>query len=218
MARQAPHLPKRKHNCVPSARIADANNNEALSADQQHALATKPILDLIKKIGRLSSQLPDSVPEPSDDDKVFRVITTLSSPDGTRGGEFNRRFDALFAEDCRDDDGRLENIRRGEEGMDCVVTYLESIHWGSANIPLDLAEIKLRRLAEALELLCVSEGAAQRPAVPTKKSQTATAAVRPTTNARGPAVATIDKILGVNTKKADKNYRPPRKDPNLWAK
>jgi hypothetical protein len=40
MARQAPPLHKRKRNCVPSARIADANNNEATSADQQHALAS----------------------------------------------------------------------------------------------------------------------------------------------------------------------------------
>jgi hypothetical protein len=27
---------------------------------------------------------------------------------------FNRRFDAMFAEDCRDSDGRLHHVRQGK--------------------------------------------------------------------------------------------------------
>ena len=38
---------------------------------------------------------------------------------------FNRRFDALFAEDCRNADARLQ----GKLGMVLVVSYLSKIDW-----------------------------------------------------------------------------------------
>ncbi|KAJ7189247.1 hypothetical protein C8R46DRAFT_36579 [Mycena filopes] len=222
MAMPAPPPAKAKRNRVPSSRITDNNNNEAPSADQQRALATKPVLDLIKKIRRLSGLLPDSVPEPSEEDKVHRIITTLPSLDDTLAGEFNRRFDNLFGEDCRDADGRLQNIRRGVEGMDCVVAYLESIHWKTADIPLDLAQNKLQRLADALALLCASDttaAAAKRPAAAPKKPQATSPADGSVAGGRGEAWETMmDKVFeaatNVSTKK-DKDYVPKRRNPVL---
>jgi hypothetical protein len=81
------------------------------------------------------------------------IITTLHSIDDTAGGTFNRRFDVIFSEDCRDADGRLKNTRRGDPGIQCVISYLESIHWESAGIALDLPGIKLTRVVDELERL-----------------------------------------------------------------
>lgn len=64
---------------------------------------------------------------------------------------FNRRFDALFAEDCRDSDGRLHHVRQGKLGMGLVVQYLSKIDWTS--FPLDLVELKLQRLIIELKHL-----------------------------------------------------------------
>jgi hypothetical protein len=50
-------------------------------------------------------------------------------------------------------DGRLKYVRRGELGMVVVVKYLEGIHWTSAGIPLDLAQLKLERVVKELEHL-----------------------------------------------------------------
>ena len=64
---------------------------------------------------------------------------------------FNKRFDALFAEDCRDGQGRLHHIRRGEFGMDKVVQYLSTLDINL--LPLDLVAKKLDRLEAELEIL-----------------------------------------------------------------
>ena len=64
---------------------------------------------------------------------------------------FNRRFDAMFAEDCRDSDGRLHYVRQGKMGMGLVVSYLAKINW--AGFPLDLVELKLQRLVTELKIL-----------------------------------------------------------------
>lgn len=85
-------------------------------------------------------------------DDIHRIITIVHGIEGTVAGTFNRRFDLLFAEDCRNAEGRL-NVRGGEEGMECVVAYLQSIHLESAGVPLDLAELKLTRVADELEHL-----------------------------------------------------------------
>lgn len=65
---------------------------------------------------------------------------------------FNKRFDALFGQDCRDSDGRLHHIRQGKNGMGLICAYLNSIKWTS-DIPLDLVEIKLLRLSTELRHL-----------------------------------------------------------------
>ena len=64
---------------------------------------------------------------------------------------FNRRFDVLFAEDCRDADGRLHHVRQGKLGMGLIVSYLSKLDW--TGFPLDLVELKLRRLITELKHL-----------------------------------------------------------------
>ena len=65
---------------------------------------------------------------------------------------FNRRFDAMFGEDCRDDAGRLLYIRKGKLGLGRVCSYLSKIDWAD-NFPLDIVEIKLQRLITELKHL-----------------------------------------------------------------
>ena len=110
---------------------------------------------LVKEIGTLSNSLLDSVPKGSKDDKIWSVMNTdeLETPHET----FNRRFDAIFAEDCRDSDGRLHYVRRGKLGMGLVVLYLSKINW-TTGFPLDIVELKLQRLITELKgLQYVSE-------------------------------------------------------------
>jgi hypothetical protein len=103
----------------------------------------------VKEIGALSTSLADSVPKGSKDDKLWLV---MNSAEGETPHEtFNRRFDALFAEDCRDSSGRLHHVRQGKLGMGLVVTYLSKLNW--ANFPLDLVDLKLQRLITELKLL-----------------------------------------------------------------
>jgi hypothetical protein len=104
---------------------------------------------LIKEIGTLSNSLSDSVPKGSKDDKLWSVMNTeeLENPHET----FNRRFDVLFAEDCRDSSGRLHHLRQGKLGMGLVVSYLSKIDWTS--FPMDIVDIKLQRLVAELKFL-----------------------------------------------------------------
>ena len=65
---------------------------------------------------------------------------------------FNRRFDAMFAEDCCDSVGHLHYVRQGKLGMGLVVSYLSKINW-TTGFPLDLVELKLQRLITELKNL-----------------------------------------------------------------
>jgi hypothetical protein len=122
-----------------------------------HPLAVKmstlaSIKTIVKEISTLSSTLTDSVPKGSKDDKIWRIMNTkeLDMPHET----FNRRFDALFGEDCRDPHGRLHHVCQGKLGMGLIVLYLSKINWDS--FPLDLVELKLQRLITELKYLqCV---------------------------------------------------------------
>jgi hypothetical protein len=108
---------------------------------------------LVRTIIRLSSSLPKNVPSATTSDKIY---TVMHSDEGATTFEtFNRRFDALFGEDCRSPDGRLHFIRQGKNGMALVCTYLKKLDW-SSNIPLDLVEIKLSRLSVELTYLIES--------------------------------------------------------------
>ena len=106
---------------------------------------------LVKEISTLSGSLLDSVPKGSKDDKIWSVMNTeeLENPHET----FNRRFDAMFAEDCRNSDGRLHHVRQGKLGMGLVVAYLSKINWTTGDFPLDLVELKLQRLITELKSL-----------------------------------------------------------------
>ena len=63
---------------------------------------------------------------------------------------FNRRFDALFGEDCRDSGGRLHHVRQGKLGLGLIISYLSKINW-TKDFPLDLVELKLQRLVNELK-------------------------------------------------------------------
>jgi hypothetical protein len=112
------------------------------------------VKSLIVNIVSLSQGLPATVPIATKGDKIYSVMT--SAPGESTWHTFNRRFDALFGEDCRDQHGRLHFICRGLYGMDKVCSYLESIDLTASDLPLDLIKIKLERLNnEILFLGCV---------------------------------------------------------------
>jgi hypothetical protein len=105
------------------------------------------IQHLVKTITALSNSLPKSVPNGNTKDKIWIV---MHSPEGETTFEtFNKRFDALFGEDCCDSDGRLHFICQGKNGMGLVCAYLNKLDW-TADVPLDLIEIKLQRLSTEL--------------------------------------------------------------------
>lgn len=108
---------------------------------------------LIKDIAFLSANLPNKVLLGHDRDKIPQVMAVEGdSPWHT----FNRRMDALFQEDnlCRDDAGILRYVRWGPLGMDMVVCYLQELSPADlVEIPPDLANIKLMRIWEELNVL-----------------------------------------------------------------
>jgi hypothetical protein len=111
------------------------------------------VKQLVKEISTLSSSLSDAVPKGSKDDKIWSVMNTKEGD--TPHETFNRRFDALFGEDCRDSGGRLHYVRQGKLGMGLVTSYLSKINW-SMGFPLDLVELKFQRLITELKhLQCV---------------------------------------------------------------
>ncbi|KAJ7453226.1 hypothetical protein FB451DRAFT_1373925 [Mycena latifolia] len=115
----------------------------------------------------------------------------------------------------------LLNIRRGDAGMKCVVAYLQSIHWESAGVPFDLAQIKLTRVVDELQHLCASN--VKRPggsaSAPAKENEQPAENEEPAAPKRKNAAfeASMDKIFAatVNTKRADNEFRPRRKNPQL---
>jgi hypothetical protein len=121
---------------------------------EMSALDSETVKSLVKEITALANSLSDDVLKGTKDDKIWSVMNTTEgdNPHET----FNRRFDALFGEDCRDTGGRLQHVRQGKLGMGLVTSYLSKINW--TNFPLDLVELKLRRLVTELKhLQCVSE-------------------------------------------------------------
>jgi hypothetical protein len=103
----------------------------------------------ISCITTLCKEIPISIPIGNKRSKIHLVMTGDEGEDSWH--TFNKRFDALFAEDCRDGQDRLHHIRRGEFGMDLVVQYLSTLDLNS--LPLDLVAKKLDRLEAELETL-----------------------------------------------------------------
>ena len=108
----------------------------------------KDVRDLITNITTLSECLPESVPLASMEDKIYRVMT------GEEGEgiwhTFNRRFDAVFGQDCRDEQGRLHYLRRGKFGMGTVCNYLKKMDLTTGDIPFNLMVDKLQRLCDEI--------------------------------------------------------------------
>ena len=94
--------------------------------------------------------MPPSVQTGTKDDKIYLVMNSAEGEDAFE--TFNRRFDVMFGEDCRDPAGRLQHIRRGKLGMGVVCSYLSNIDCVKG-FPLDLVEIKLQRLMTELDFL-----------------------------------------------------------------
>jgi len=111
-------------------------------------LIPEAIKQLVKEISTLSSSLSDAVPKASKDDKIWSVMNCKEGD--TPHETFNRRFDALFGEDCRDSSGSLHYVRQGKLGMGLVISYLSKINW-TKDFPLDLMALKLQRLIDELK-------------------------------------------------------------------
>jgi hypothetical protein len=101
---------------------------------------------LIVNLISLCQGLPSSIPKANKDDQVYHVIKNVNEDDPWQS--FNRKFDLLFGEDCRDEKGSLQNIRRGRYGMGAVCAYLKGINTEEPWFIAELAVIKLKRICE----------------------------------------------------------------------
>ena len=110
------------------------------------------ILDIqvsVSEIKILCSKLPVIVQNGSNRCKINQV---LSLEEGELAWKtFNKRFDALFGEDCRVAAGQLCHIHCGEYGINKVNTHLSSINFDG--MPLNLVVIKLNWLKAKPEYL-----------------------------------------------------------------
>ena len=113
------------------------------------------VVDLITEITQLSARLPVTVLEGEPTDKLYHVFTVVVAED--EWSTFNRRFDVVFGEDCRNAEGRLGHIRCGQYGMDAVCTYLAAVCSSQSSLPYDLMSEKLRRLVKELQHLVYVE-------------------------------------------------------------
>lgn len=66
---------------------------------------------------------------------------------------FNKRFDAIFGEDCHDSSGHLLHIHKGKHGLGLICLYLSQIDWVVDDFLLDIVEIKLQRLLSELKII-----------------------------------------------------------------
>jgi hypothetical protein len=112
----------------------------------------RTISELITNLVSLTESLPASIPNALHDGKINHVLMTVEGEEPFE--TFNRRFDILFGEHCRDENGRLVHIQRGKYGMDAVCKYLKTMTW--EGFPLDIVKIKLDRIvAEVVYLVYV---------------------------------------------------------------
>ncbi|KAH9019427.1 hypothetical protein EDB85DRAFT_1892558 [Lactarius pseudohatsudake] len=120
---------------------------------------------VVDAISRAAKNLPSSVPEGRRDGKLYRVMTNDSYRGETAWETFNKRMDAIFGEDCRNAEGRLENVCRGRFGIDIVTKYLtitiDQSGIKAFHVPM---MIKLERLKTELETLAGTTQAAQQAA------------------------------------------------------
>lgn len=116
--------------------------------------SSSDLLGLVNTIGKLVKQLPSSVLEATRQDKIYRVMTGPIPKGETQHETFNRRFDALFGEDCRDPNGRLRHVMRGRAGMMLVSSYLTRIvDNDDIKKQAAIVALKLERLKAELEHL-----------------------------------------------------------------
>lgn len=106
---------------------------------------------LISTIHTLNDSLPqDAVPLGTKQDFLWKTFTQVAGESNWQ--TFNRRFDLVFGEDCRNEEGRLLHLRRGPLGLDLVLKYLESAHMAEGML-FDLMAVKLERLINELKYI-----------------------------------------------------------------
>jgi hypothetical protein len=108
------------------------------------------IQSLIHDITTFSNVLPSSIQQATKHDKIWSVMNTDQCD--TAHETFNRRFNAMFGEDCRDSAGHLQHIHKGKFGMGLICSYLSKCDWADG-FPLDIVEIKLQQLCAELKYL-----------------------------------------------------------------
>ncbi|KAI1782567.1 hypothetical protein LXA43DRAFT_1142421 [Ganoderma leucocontextum] len=109
------------------------------------------VVKIVGEIERLSNVLPKTVPIGKKTDKLYQTLTGTISGEST-WATFNRRMDILYGEDCRDGEGRLQNVRRGAYRIGVLCTFLTEFVVLSEDgaLPYDLVKIKLDRLLKEL--------------------------------------------------------------------
>lgn len=105
---------------------------------------------LVDKLKKLVQRLPKSIPLATEKHRIHEVFTNIPIPsDPSSSYEcFNKRMDALYAEDLRQD-GKLPNVYRGPYGLDLVAEYFEKCVDVGA-LPWDIAAIKVQRIVDEL--------------------------------------------------------------------
>ncbi|KAH9907683.1 uncharacterized protein BXZ73DRAFT_60252 [Epithele typhae] len=101
---------------------------------------------IVNSIATAAKSLPSSVPIGNENDKIYIIMTKTHGD--TAWETFNRRFDILFGEDCRDPvTGRLHHLRRGACGLDMVIKDIRVLLARyEAELQYNVMRIKLKRL------------------------------------------------------------------------
>ncbi|KAK7012413.1 hypothetical protein R3P38DRAFT_2790675 [Favolaschia claudopus] len=203
-----------------SKRLVDDSNSEAPSAahhsivDQTQARldTAATIAHLIQDIEDLDALLPDTIAEgtEADENDYPRLGLRLSREDNQ----------------CRDANGRLRHVRRGDLGMLMVAQYLRDVKWGVPAMNLPGVLLQLERVVKEMEILSGVDRAEVR-----KKRGAAATKSKPSARKAGGAAASpsapappgqtdafeqlFQATLGGETKRHDKSYKPKNTDPTL---
>ncbi|EIW82967.1 hypothetical protein CONPUDRAFT_71621 [Coniophora puteana RWD-64-598 SS2] len=135
--------------------------------DEYHSRQT-----VVESICELAKKLPDSIEIAEKTDRIYTVMKNLRGKNNWH--TFNRRFDALFAQDILDKHGHFPDMRRGRHGIEYVASYIQ-------NTALDLPHnthaalmLKLQRLDNELKRLCGTADTVHGEASAQPKTQLAT--------------------------------------------
>ncbi|KAJ7687324.1 hypothetical protein B0H14DRAFT_3672966 [Mycena olivaceomarginata] len=163
---------------APTVRPPSSAHQAIVDATQARRNAAGTIANLIKNIEDLDAVLPTTVAEGTDEIEIHRVLTTVHGLDeASPASTFTRRFGILFKEDaqCRDTNGCVHLIWRGELAMLMVVRYLHEIKYSAPDINLEGAVIKLQRVVAEMEVLCGMDRSPTRTAADARKQTSAAA-------------------------------------------
>ncbi|KAF8128845.1 hypothetical protein K438DRAFT_1789332 [Mycena galopus ATCC 62051] len=130
MTSTPPTRPARNHQV--SSRIPNNDNSVGLSAAAQNLLSSKPIIDLVKKIAKLTLFLPETVPLATEEDEhqlisssrtrqgVHKENTTLDHP------IFKRKTSLEIVCECQ---AQLEACWQGEAPFHALILNDNAMEW-----------------------------------------------------------------------------------------